>query len=913
MTNMDSETSIGNERSASKIFRQNRSIGYVSNHIGAVTRYVVRRSDNLIATCIGRTFQVYTASHFRLLHVSPIHADDITALAIDLTYIYTASDKCIYAWRSGKHRRHVYKGTSNVWLILPLGGFLVTVDEANVLKVWNVVSENVYFEIPFNKSEFLITAVTHPPTYVNKVLIGSEQGIIKLWNLKENRLIYTFSARKCAITCLEASPALDVVAIGYHNGCIVLLNLKYDEILMEFKQDWGMVSKISFRTDGPPIMVSSSATGNVAFWNLEERKVASQLKVHEGKVTTTICFPNEPLLLTTSPDNSMKLWIFDMSDGGARLLRIREGHTKPPLCIRYYGNSGSSILSSGEDSSLRIFSTISETFNKSMGKASYNRKASKKKNRFQKDWLRMPPIVQFTTETTREKEWDSIAAIHSGIIQTTTWSFHRCCMGEHRLIPTKFENRNRTDLNAETTSITLSSCGNFAIIGYSTGDLERFNIQSGIHRCSYGAPAHESSVRGVASDNLNQFVTSGCGAGLLKFWPFKGNVTSPTLTLKFSDGIDLLRSHRESGMIAIALVNFIVYIVDTDTKVIIRKFEGHITKINDICFSPDSRWLITASMDATIKVWDIPSTYMIDHFRTERPCVSLTMSPTGDFLATAHVNYLGIYLWANRTLFNQLSLRSINPYEKAPLVGLPSNAYDDIVLNQAVQEMSLDAYEDEGEEIEFKYETQTQLSKELITLSGVAASRWQNLLDLDIIKKRNKPKSAPKIPKQAPFFLPTIAGPEMKFDLTATVNEANVHSKILNTSPLNNMTTLAKLLEETETANNYEPPINYLKKLGPSMVDYEIKSLHPLSASIAAMVQFLKTIEYTFSTNKDFELAQSYLSVFLRAHGSTLIELPEVVQTLKSVSVAQETCWNRIEKKLSYGIGVVAALRNYVK
>ena len=110
-------------------------------------------------------------------------------------------------------------------------------------------------------------------------------------------------------------------------------------------------------------------------------QISSQMQVHEASVTTAICFPNEPLLLTTSPDNSMKLWIFDMTDGGARLLRSREGHSAPPLCIRYHGQNGTSILSSGEDSSLRVFSTVSETLNKSMGIASYNRKASKKKSK----------------------------------------------------------------------------------------------------------------------------------------------------------------------------------------------------------------------------------------------------------------------------------------------------------------------------------------------------------------------------------------------------------------------------------------------------------------------------------------------------------------------------------------------------
>lgn len=37
-----------------------------------------------------------------------------------------------------------------------------------------------------------------------------------------------------------------------------------------------------------------------------------------------------------------------MPDGGGRLLRIREGHGKPPTKIRFYGSLGNSILSAGE-------------------------------------------------------------------------------------------------------------------------------------------------------------------------------------------------------------------------------------------------------------------------------------------------------------------------------------------------------------------------------------------------------------------------------------------------------------------------------------------------------------------------------------------------------------------------------------
>ncbi|XP_054747094.1 WD repeat-containing protein 36 [Anastrepha obliqua] len=934
MTNAGETVSKGtiNESlvNSSVIFRQNRALGFVSNNVPAVIRYVRRRKDTLIITCIGRAFQVYTANHFRLLHVGPIHPDEITALAMDRVHTYAASNRCIYAWRAGKHQRHVFRGhTRNVHLLLPFAAHLIAVDEANVLRVWDIAKEEVYLELQFNVDEFLITAITHPPAYLNKIVLGSQQGMLKIWNIKENRLLYTFAGFGSKVTCIQPSPALDVVAVGHQDGSIILLNLKFDEVLMKFKQDWGQVSQITFRTDGPPIMVTACSNGHVAFWDLEDRKIAGQMQVHEDAVSTAICFHNEPLLFTTSPDNSMKLWIFDMPDNGARLLRSREGHTGPPLCIRYHGNSGTSILSAGEDSDLRVFSTISESLNKSMGKASYNRKKSKKRNRFEMHALRMPPIIEFTSETTREREWDNIAAIHAGIIQTTTWSFYKNRMGEHRLVPSKFQNKNRIDYKTITTCVTLTHCCNFVIIGYSSGDVERFNIQSGLHRASYGSPAHKTAVRGVVSDILNQFVITGCGQGLLKFWPFKENAEKYIKCLKFPEGISLMRIHRESAMLAVALVNFVVHIVDVDTRVIVRKFEGHIAKLNDMVFSPDSRWLISASMDSTIKVWDIPSSYMIDHFKVDRPCVSLTMSPNGDFLATAHVNYLGIYLWANKMLFNQITLRSINPYSKAPYVGLPISASDemdvaDLMENAKLKESNDDEDEDQdmsdndmGPEINLTYESPPQLGSDLITLSGTAASRWQNLLDLEVIKKRNKPKAPPKTPKQAPFFLPTIAGLDVKFDMsqaTETMDENN-GSRVLQAGVggLSTLTDFGKMLHSATDLKNYTQCVDHLKKLGPSMIDFEIKSLHPTGGgSSRIMVSFLHTIEHMFNTNTNFELAQAYLSVFLRVYSIDLLDFEEVIEVLERVCELQEKSWKVVEDKLLFGLGVVTALRNFV-
>lgn len=79
---------------------------------------------------------------------------------------------------------------------------------------------------------------------------------------------------------------------------------------------------------------------------------------------------------------------------------------------------------------------------------------------------------------------------------------------------------------------------------------------------------------------------------------------------------------------------------------------------------------------------------------------------------------------------------------------------------------------------------------EVVTLTLLPRSRWQTLLNLDVIQvivsrlppvlaysthygnqRRNKPKEPPKAPEKAPFFLPTLPGVETRFMVQEKVQE----------------------------------------------------------------------------------------------------------------------------------------------
>ena len=67
----------------------------------------------------------------------------------------------------------------------------------------------------------------HPDTYLNKIVLGTREGQIQLWNVATRKLVYTFQGWNSPVTCIVQSPAVDVVAIGLADGRIMVHNLKY--------------------------------------------------------------------------------------------------------------------------------------------------------------------------------------------------------------------------------------------------------------------------------------------------------------------------------------------------------------------------------------------------------------------------------------------------------------------------------------------------------------------------------------------------------------------------------------------------------------------------------------------------------------------------------------------------------------
>lgn len=92
-------------------------------------------------------------------------------------------------------------------------------------------------------------------------------------------------------------------------------------------------------------------------------------------------------------------------------------------------------------------------------------------------------MVALDAAQVRERDWANVVTAHEGDSRAYTWRLRDGCLGDWVLVPPR--DRDDPVPNAPVTAVCLSSCGNFALVGSAAGRVDRYNMQSGLHRGAY--------------------------------------------------------------------------------------------------------------------------------------------------------------------------------------------------------------------------------------------------------------------------------------------------------------------------------------------------------------------------------------------------------------------------------------------
>ncbi|KKK14604.1 hypothetical protein P175DRAFT_0502723 [Aspergillus ochraceoroseus IBT 24754] len=683
----------------------------------------------------------------------------------------------------------------------------------------------------------------------------------------------------------------------------------------------------------------------------------------------------QPVIVSSGRDNSLRTWIFDQTPFSPipRPLHSRRGHSAALTKVSFLPSSsdgsesnGKWLLSASKDCSLWGFSARKDSQSTELSQGSVERKAAKKGEpqlavgnsiSIGQANFKAPEVTCIACSlnrdggmgvTTSGPVWANPKATDTGISNKTGWESVVTGHRGDKYARTWFWGKKKagrwvfeTGDGTEVKSVAISQCGTFALVGSAGGSINMFNMQSGLQRQSFPSQKlkrttasdnkgltqqinslaeHTKAVTGLAIDVLNQTVVS-CGLdGKVKFWDFASGFLVDELDWHPMTAITGLRYNSASELVAFSCDDLSIRVVDMETRKIVRELWGCVGQINDFAFSNDGRWIIGASMDSIIRVWDLPTGHLIDIFRVSSTCTALAMSNTGDFLATAHADGVGVNLWSNRSLFVPVSTRNLTE-DSLVDASLPTTSGEGGVgFIEAAFSHTHEEHDDDG-----PVPSTEQLSQGMLTLSVVPKNKWQTLLHLDLIKGRNMPKEPPKAPPKAPFFLPapsTQVASRDDANLNITEGRTALDASRITRTNVSSGAGLSEsrftmLLKAGCSSGNFDPFISELKLMAPAKLELEIRSLDPkVCEGHSELSSFVLALSNRLASKRDFELVNAWMAVFLRIHSDIVALCSEsdaedrLREALAVWSRVQRAEIQRLSSLVGYCRGVAGFLRS---
>lgn len=423
------------------------------------------------------------------------------------------------------------------------------------------------------------------------------------------------------------------------------------------------------------------------------------------------------------------------------------------------------------------------------------------------------------------------------------------------------------------------------------------------------------AVTGIAVDSINKTVLTVGRDSKLVLWHFVTHAPHKASPYQLPGPATKLAHVKESNLAAIALEDYSTLLFDCAALTVVRRFgkgNGHVGPITDLGFTPDGRSLLTSSLDSTIRVWDVPTNTCVDWLSFEKAPTSLTVSPTGEFLATTHQGQLGISVWSDHTFYRTVHM-DISPQMQASRMDEPLPMAEKIPVVSmnsrfGSSEMNRSEYDAANEETDQKVYVLPKVEG-LITLSDLPTSHWKNLFHLELVKERNKPKEAPKKPPSAPFFLQWRAGEAIEDNkeivqakgdnnewtaawsdeegdnADASEESVAVESEKRDGSELvahsskrqkigYHRSVLATLLEECsqQGTGGYDEVTSHVGQLGPSAIDVELGSLcfggHDLEEGLPLLEYACCWLLDAIRSRKGYEVINAYIHRFLYVHAT---------------------------------------------
>ncbi len=460
-------------------FETINSVAFSSNG-----KYIISGSND-------NSMKLWSVDDKKLIYSFDVNSDVYSvAFSNDGKYIVSgSSDNSIKLWSlKDKKLIHTFEGHNygvNSVSFSSDGKYIVSGSDDKSVKLWSIYDRRLVYSFEDHNEKVNSVAFSNDGQYivsgsgnVYDIVSGVGDNSIKLWSMRDKKLIYSFEDHSRAVLSVAFSNDGKYIVSGSDDKSIKLRSVEKMKLIYSFDGLGNYIDSVVFSNDGQYI-VSGSSDNSVKLWSMRDKKLVYSFEGHKRDVRSVAFSSDGAYIVSGSRDNSVKLW----SVKEKKLMYTFIGHSLAVHSVAF-SNDGKYIVSGSWDKSVKLWSVEEQK-------------------------------LVYTFEG-HNSDVRSVAFSNDGkYIVSGSWdkSVKLWSVKEKKLIYT-FKGH-----NAYIDSIALSSDGKYIASGSGDKSVKLWSMEE--KKLIYTFEGHKRDVNSVAFSNNGKYIVSCSRDGSIKLWSVK--------------------------------------------------------------------------------------------------------------------------------------------------------------------------------------------------------------------------------------------------------------------------------------------------------------------------------------------------------------------------------------------------------